>query len=123
MGERLRQGPKLRNKTREVSDPRRGRTKERGKNSHRLAAAVRAIVSAPAATGRQENLQAEAEAQPEGENTKHKRQPADRRKCRAGGQGSVPTGREEKRRDPRTPEDQQPHLGPPGKEAPAAAGH
>ena len=40
-----------------------------------------------------------------------------------GGQGSVPTGRVDQRRDPRTPEDPQPHLGPPGKEAPAAAGH
>ena len=84
---------------------------------------MRATGSAPAATGLQENPQAEAEAQPEGGNAEHKRHPADRRKCRAGGHGSVPMGREEKRRDPRTPEDLQPHLRPPGKEAPAVAGH
>ena len=121
-GERLRQGPKLRNKTREVSDPWRVRTKERVKNSHKLTAAVRATVSPPAATGRQENPQAEAEAQPEGDISQHKRQPADRRKCRAGGLGSVPTVREEPRRDSRTPENPQPQRGPLVKEAPAAAG-
>ena len=55
-----------------MSDPRRGRTKERGKNSRRLTAAGRATGSALAATGRKENLQAEAEAQPEGDITKHK---------------------------------------------------
>ena len=55
--------------------------------------------------------------------SKHKRQPADRRKCSAGGLGSVPTVREEQWRDPRTPEDTQPQRGPPGKNAPAAAGH
>ena len=72
-----------------------GRTKERGENSLRRAAAVRAIVSAPAATGGKENLQAEAEALPEGYITKHKRQPADRRKCSAGGPGIEPTVSEE----------------------------
>ena len=84
---------------------------------------MRATVSAPAATGRKENRQAEAEAQPEEEISKHKRQPADRRKCSAGGLGSVPTVMEEQWRDPRTPEDTQPQRGPPGKNAPAAAGH
>ena len=83
---------------------------------------MRATVSAPAATGRKENLQAETEAQPEGDISKHKRQPADRRKCSEGGLGSAPTVREEQCRDPRTPEDTQPQRGPPGKNAPAAAG-
>ena len=107
---------------REVLDPWRVRTKERGKNSHRLAAAVRATASAPAATGCQENPQAEAQAQPEGDNTQHKRLPADRRKCRAGGLGSASTDREEPSRVPRTPENPQPQWGQPAKEAPAAAG-
>ena len=93
----------------------------KSKNSHRLAATVRATASTPAATGRQENPQAEAKAQP-GDNTQHKRQPADRRKCRAGGLGSASTDREEPSREPRTPEDPQPQWGPPAKEAPAAAG-
>ena len=65
------------------------------------------------------NLQAEAEAPPppppEEEIAKHKRQPADMRKCRAGDLGSVPTVREEQRRDPRIPEDPQPQRGPPGR--------
>ena len=59
--ERLRQGLKLRNK-REI-----GVGPLKGKNSRRRAAAVMATVSAPAATGRKENLQAEAEAQAEGD--------------------------------------------------------
>ena len=78
---------------RKVTDPRRGRTKQRGKNSHRLAAAGRITASAPAAQGHQENRQAEAEASPEGEVSKLKRQPADMRQSRAGGPGSGPTAR------------------------------
>ena len=68
-----------------------GRTKQKGKNSRRLAAPVRITVSTPAAPGHQENRKAEAEASPEGEVSKHKRQPADRRECRAGGPGSRST--------------------------------
>ena len=83
---------------------------------------MRATVSVPAAPGRLENRQAEAEAKPAGEFSKHKRQPADRRKCRAGGPGIVPTAMEEPWRDPITPEDTQPQRGPPGKKAPVAAG-
>ena len=78
------------------------RTKQRGKNSHRLAAAMRVTVSAPAAPGHQENRQAEAEASPEEEVSKHKRQPADRRRCRAGRPGSGPTVRGAQWRDPIT---------------------
>ena len=105
---------------------------------------MRATVREPAATGRKEKHQAAAEAQPEGDISKHKRQPADRRKCSAGGLGSVPTAREEQWRDPntareeqwrdpntareeqwrdpKTSEDTQPQRGPPGKNAQAAAG-
>ena len=68
---------------RKVTDPRRGRTKQRGKNPRRLAAAGRSTASAPAAPGCQENRQAEAEASPEGEVSKPKTQPADRRQSRA----------------------------------------
>ena len=59
---------------RKVRDPWRGRTKQRGKNSRRLAAAGRTTASASAATGRQEKRQAEAEASPEGEGSKPKKQ-------------------------------------------------
>ena len=59
--------------TRKVTDPWRGRTKQRGKNSRRLAAAGRITASAPAAPGRQENRQAEAKASPEGEGSKPKK--------------------------------------------------
>ena len=83
---------------------------------------MRATVRTPAATGHEENPQAGGKAHPEGYRAKHKRQPADGSKGKAGGHGSVPTGREEQWRDPRTPEDPQPQLGPPGKEAQAAAG-
>ena len=92
---------------RKVADPQRGRTKQRGKNSRRLAVSVRVTVSAPAAPGRQENRQAEAEASPEGEDSKPKRQPADRRQSRAGGPGSGPTVRGAQWREPRTSQDPQ----------------
>ena len=107
---------------RKVTDPWRGRTKQRGKNSHRLAAAGRVTASAPAAPGRQENRQAEAEASPEGEVSKLKRQPADRRQSRSGGPGSRPMARGAQWREPRTSQDLQLQWGPPGKRAPAAAG-
>ena len=55
---------------RKVTDPWRGRTKQRGKNSRWPAAAGRITASAPAAPGRQENRQAEAKASPEGEVSK-----------------------------------------------------
>ena len=83
---------------------------------------MRATVSAPAATGPEENPQAEGEAHPEGYRAKHKRQPADGIKCKAGGLVTVPTVREEQRRDPRTPEDMLPQRGPLGKNVLAAEG-
>ena len=52
----------------------------------------------------------------------HKRQPADRRKCSAGGLVSVSTVREAQWRDPITSEDTQPQRGQQGKKAPAAVG-
>ena len=84
-----------------------GRTKQRGKNPCRLAAAGRITASAPAATGRQENRQAEAEASPEGEGCKPKKLPADRRQSRPGGPGSRPTARGAQWREPRTSHDPQ----------------
>ena len=91
---------------RKETDPWRGRTKQRGKNSRRLAAAGRITASAPAATGRQENLQAEAKASPEGKGSKpKKKQPADRRQSRAGGPGSGPTAKGAQWREPRIPKD------------------
>ena len=87
-------GPPTEEQTREkVTDPGRGRTKQRGKNSRWLAASGRATASAPAAPGLQENRQEEAEASPEGEVSKPKRQPADRSKSRVGEPGSRPTVR------------------------------
>ena len=106
---------------RKATDPWRGRTKQRGKNPRRLAAAGRITASAPAATGRQENLQAEAEASPEGEGSKPKKL-ADRRQSRAGGPGSGPTNKGAQWREPRTPQDLQLQWGPTGKRASAAAG-
>ena len=78
--ERLRQGLKLRNKREIGGGPRKGRTKERGKNSHRLEAAVRDTGSAPVATGSEENPQAEGEAQPKeiGSSTTHNRRTGSR---------------------------------------------
>ena len=83
---------------------------------------MRATVSVLAATGRKEKYQEAAEAEPEGDTSKHKRQPADMRKCSAGGIGNVSTVREAQWRDPRTSEDTQPQRGQPGKNAPVAAG-
>ena len=111
-------GPPTEEQTREkVTDPRRGRTKQRGKNSRWLAASGRVTASAPSATGRQENKQEEAEASPEGEVSKPKRQSADRRQSRAGGPGSGPTIRGAQWREPRTPQNLQPQRGTPGKRA------
>ena len=73
---------------------------------------MRATVRAPAATGREENPQAEGEAHPEGYRAKHKRQPADGIKCNAGGLVTEPLVREEQWRDSRTPEDSLPQQGP-----------
>ena len=106
MSERLRQGLQLRNKRKKGDRSLKG-TKQRGKNSRRLAAAGRITASAPAATGHQENRQAEAEAPSEGEGTKPKKQPADRRQSRAGAPGSGPTARGAQWREPRTSQDPQ----------------
>ena len=81
-----------------------------------------ATVRAPAAPERLENCQAKAEAKPEGEFSKHKKQPADRRKYSAGGHVSISTVREAQWRDPITSEDTQPQRGQAGKKAPVTAG-
>ena len=91
MSERLRHGLQLRNKLEIGTGPPKGKDQ-----------AARVTVSAPAAPGCQENRQAEAEASPEGEVSRHKRQPADRRECRAGGPGSGPTVSGAQWRDPLT---------------------
>ena len=59
--------------------------------------------SAPAAPGCQENRPSEAEATPEGEGSKPKRQSADRGQSRLGEPGSRPTVRGAQRREPRNP--------------------
>ena len=107
---------------RKGTDPWRGRTKQRVKNSRWLAASGRVTASAPAAPGCQENHQEEAEASPEGEVPKPKRQPADRRQSRTGGPGSGPKVKGTKWREPRTSQNPQPQRGPLGKRAPVAAG-
>ena len=55
--------------------------------------------SAPAAPGCQENRPSEAEATPEGEGSKPKRQSADRGQSRVGEPGSRPTARGAQRRE------------------------
>ena len=78
--------------------------------------------SAPAAPGCQENRPAEAEATPEGEGSKPKRQTADRGQSRLGEPGGRPTARGAQRREPRNPPNPQPQRGTPRKRAQAAAG-
>ena len=107
MSERLRQGLQLRNKREKGDRPLKGKDQAEREEPRRLAAAGRITASAPAAIGRQENRQAEAEASPEGEGCKPKKQPADRRKSRAGGPGSGPTARGAQWREPRTSHDPQ----------------
>ena len=75
MSERLRQGLQPRNKHEKVTDPWRGRTKQRGKNSRLLAASGRVTASAPAAPGRQENRQEEADQGSTMERTKNPPKP------------------------------------------------
>ena len=122
MSERLRQGLQQEQTREKVTDPRRGRTKQRGKNSRWLAATGRATASAPAAPGRQENRHEEAEASPKGEVSKPKWQPADRSQSRVGEPGSRPMVRGAQWREPRIPQNPQPQRGTPGKRAPAAVG-
>ena len=117
MSERLRQGLQMRNKREKGDRPLKGKDQ-----AERQAPAGRITASAPAATGRQENRQAEAEASPEREGSKPKKQPADRRQSRAGGPGSGPTARGAQWREPRTFQDLQLQWGPPSKRVPAAAG-
>ena len=100
-----------------VIDPGRGRTKQRGKNSRSLMEGKQQAHRQP-----QENRQEEAEASPEGEVSKPKRQPADRRQTREGEPGSGPTVRGAQWREPRIPENPQPQRGTSGNRAPAATG-
>ena len=64
----------------------------------------------------------EAEASPEGEFSKPKRQPADRSQSRVGEPGSRPIVRGAQWREPRIPQNPQPQRGTSGKRDPAAAG-
>ena len=99
MSERLRHGLQQRNKReKKVTDPGRGRTKQREELS--LTRSLReGTASAPAAPGCQENQPSEAEATPEGEGSKPKRQSADRGQTRLGEPGSRPTARGAQRRE------------------------
>ena len=122
MGERLRQGLKLRNKSEIGVGP------LKGKNQLERLELSQTRGRSEGHSKRASSHRAQRESSGRGRSpsrrrySKHKRQPTDRRKCSAGGLGSIPMVREEQWRDPITPEDTQPQRGPPGKNAPAAAG-
>ena len=100
MSERLRHGLQQRNKReKKVTDPGRGRTKQRGKNSHWLAATGREQQAHRQPQGARRTDSQEAEATPEGEGSKPKRQSADRGQSRLGEPGSRPTARGAQRRE------------------------
>ena len=101
--ERLRQGLQLRNKREKGDRPLKGKDQAEREELSPTRSRRRITASAPAAAGRQENLRAEAEGSPEGEGSKPKKQPADRRQRRAGGPGSGPTTRGAQWRETRTP--------------------
>ena len=122
MSERLRRGLKLRNKREIGGGPLKGKnqlerlelSQTRGRSEgHSKRAGSHRAPRESSGRGRSPTRR---------RNSKHKRQPADRMKCSAGGPGIVPMVREEQWRDPRTPKDMQPQRGPPGKKAPAVAG-
>ena len=122
MGERLRRGLKLRNKREIGVGPLKGKNQRerrelsqtRGRSEgHRKRAGSHRAQRESAGRGRSQTIRRYYQAQ---------RQPANRRKCSSGGPGTGPTVREEQWRDSTTPEDSQPQRGPPGKNAPAAAG-
>ena len=102
--------------------PQKGKDQAEREELSRLAATGRVTARAPAAPGCQENRQEEAEASPEGEFSKPKRQPADRSQSRVSEPGSRPKVRGAQWRAPRIPQNPQPQRGTPGKRAPAAAG-
>ena len=122
MSERLRQGLQLRNKREIGVGPLKGKdqgerlelsqTHVRSKGHSKRTSSPRAPRES-SGRGRSLTLRRIFQAQ---------RQPADRRKGRAGGPGTVPTGIEEPWRDPITTEYTQPKRGLPGKKAPVAAG-
>ena len=101
--ERLRQGLQLRNKREKGDRPLKGKDQAAREELLLTRSCRRITARAPAATGRQENLQAEAKGSPEGEGSKPKKQPADRRQSRAGGPGSGPTARGAQWREPTPP--------------------
>ena len=116
MGERLRRGLKLRNKRKIGVGPLKGKnqierlqlSQTRGRSEgHRKRAGSHRAQRESSGKGRS-LTRSYFQAQ---------RQPANRRKCSAGGPGIVPTVREEQLSDPITPEDTQPQRGPPGKNA------
>ena len=123
MSERLRQGLQLRNKREIGVGPLKGKdqaerpelsqTRCRSEGHSKRAGSPRAPRES---SGRGRSLTRRRILQAK------KKQPADRRKCRAGGPGIAPTVMEAQWRDPITSEDTQPQRGPPGKKAPAAAG-
>ena len=95
MSERLRRGLKLRNK-REIGV---GLLKEKNQLERLELLQTRSRSEGHSKRAGSHRAPRESsgrgEAQPEGEISKHKRQPVDRRKCSAGGPGIVPTVREE----------------------------
>ena len=122
MSERLRQGLQLRNKREigvrlpkgkdQVERVELSQTSCRSEGHSKRAGSTRAPRESPG----------KGRSSPKGEFSRHKRQPADRRQCRAGGPGSGPTVKGAQWRDPITFEDPQPQRGPPGKKATVAAG-
>ena len=120
--ERLWQGLQLRNKHEKGDRPPKGKDQAEREELSPTRCRREDHSKRSGSPGRQENRQSEAEASPEGEVSKPKRQPADRRQSRAGGPGSRPMARGAQWREPRTSQDPQLQWGPHGKRAPAAAG-
>ena len=109
---------------RKVTDPWRGRTKQRGKNSptrsrredHSKRTSSHKSPRESSGRGRSLTRRRRLQAPPL---PPPKKKPADRRQSRAGGPGSGPTARGAQWRAPRTSQDQQHQWGPPGKRAQA----
>ena len=101
MSERLRQGLQQRNKREKKIQTPEGKDQPEREELLPTRSLREGTASAPAAPGCQENRPAEAEATPEGEGSKPKRQTADRGQSRLGEPGSRPTAKGAQRREPR----------------------
>ena len=107
MSERLRQGLQLRNKREKGDRPLKGKDQAEREELSPTRCRREGHSKRSGSPRAPRELSGRGRTSPEGEVSKPKRQPADRRQSRAGGPGSGPTARGAQWREPRTSQDPQ----------------